>query len=188
MLKYLLDHELPATPSEAKRVKTSTTRFTVIGQELYKRGYSAPLLKCLGPQEAEQAMEEVHEGDYGEHLGGRMLAGKILWALFFQPTLGKDAARKVQTCNRCQKHAPLIIRPPSWIQPIFQPSPFAQWRLDILGLFPMAQAQRKFLLVATDYFTKWVEPEPLATITEKKVEGMVWKDIICRFSIPKTQH
>ena len=49
----------------------------------------------------------------------------------------------------------------------------------------MASAQRKFLLVATDYFTKWVEAEPLATITEKKVEGMVWKDIICRFGIPR---
>ena len=49
----------------------------------------------------------------------------------------------------------------------------------------MASAQRKFLLVAMDYFTKWVEAEPLATITEKKVDGMVWNDIICFFNIPR---
>ena len=49
----------------------------------------------------------------------------------------------------------------------------------------MAYAQRKFLLVVTDYFTKWVEAEPLATITKKKVERMVWKDIIFRFSVPR---
>jgi len=42
MLKYLLDQELPAIPSEAKRLKTSAARFTIIEQELYKRGYSAP--------------------------------------------------------------------------------------------------------------------------------------------------
>ena len=48
----------------------------------------------------------------------------------------------------------------------------------------MAYAQRKFLLVAIDYFTKGVEVEPLATTTEKKVEGMVWKDIICHFNMP----
>ena len=35
-----------------------------------------------------------------------------------------------------------------------------------------------------NYFTKWVEAKPLATITKKKVEGMVWKDIICHFGIP----
>ena len=107
MLKYLLDQELPTTSSEAKRLKTSVTRFTVIGQELYKRGYSAPLLKCLGPQEAEWALEEVHEGDYGEHLSGKALVGKILRADFFWPILRNDVARKVRTCDRCRKHTPL---------------------------------------------------------------------------------
>ncbi|XP_052189925.1 uncharacterized protein LOC127799739 [Diospyros lotus] len=163
ILKYLLGQELP---------------------KLYKRGYSIPLLKCLGPREAQQALEEVHEGDCGEHLEGRALVGKILRASFFWPTIRQDAAKKVRTCDKCQKHAPLTVKPPTPIQLIFQPLPFAQWGLDILGPFPMASAQRKFLLVATDYFTKWVEAEPLATITEKKVEGMVWKDIICRFGMP----
>ena len=43
----------------------------------------------------------------------------------------------------------------------------------------------KFLVVGIDYFTKWVEAEPLATITEKNVRGFVWKMIICRFGIPR---
>ena len=54
-----------------------------------------------------------------------------------------------------------------------------------MGPFPIASTQRKFLLVATDYFTKWVKAEPLATIIEKKVEGMVWKDIIFHFGFPR---
>ena len=118
MLKYLLDQELPNTPSEAKRLKTSAVRFTIIGQELYKMGYFLPLFKYLRPQEVEQALE-VHEANCGEHLGGRALAGKILRVGFFWPTLRNDAAQKVQTCDRCQKHAPLTARPPSSIQPIF---------------------------------------------------------------------
>ena len=36
-----------------------------------------------------------------------------------------------------------------------------------------------------DYFTKWVEADPLATITEQKVRNFVWRSIICRFGIPK---
>ena len=56
---------------------------------------------------------------------------------------------------------------------------FAQWGLDIMGLFPMAMQQLKFPVLVIDYFTKWVEAEPLATITEKNVYSFVWKSIIC---------
>ena len=40
-------------------------------------------------------------------------------------------------------------------------------------------------VVGVDYFTKWVEAEPLATITEQKVRNFVWRSIICRFGIPR---
>uniref|UniRef100_A0A2N9FLZ5 Uncharacterized protein n=1 Tax=Fagus sylvatica TaxID=28930 RepID=A0A2N9FLZ5_FAGSY len=39
--------------------------------------------------------------------------------------------------------------------------------------------------VAIDYFTKWVEAEPLATITERNIQNFVWKAVICRFGIPR---
>jgi len=54
------------------------------------------------------------------------------------------------------------------IQQIFQLIPFAQWGLDILGPFPISTGQQKYLLMAINYFTKWVEAELLATITENK--------------------
>ncbi|KAL0431404.1 UNVERIFIED_CONTAM: hypothetical protein Sradi_0766400 [Sesamum radiatum] len=49
----------------------------------------------------------------------------------------------------------------------------------------MAAGQRKFLLVAIDYFTKWVEAEPMARITEGEVMKFIWKNIVCHFGIPK---
>ena len=45
--------------------------------------------------------------------------------------------------------------------------------------------QLKFLIVGINYFTKWVEAEALATITEKNVRSFIWKSIICRFGIPR---
>ena len=51
--------------------------------------------------------------------------------------------------------------------------------------FPIAVRQLKFLIVGIDYFTKWVEAETLATITEKNVWGFIWRCIICRFGIPR---
>ena len=58
--------------------------------------------------------------------------------------------------------------------------------MDILDPFSPATGQRKFLLVAIDYFTKWVEAEPLAHITEQKVENFFRKSIICRYGLPHT--
>ena len=43
----------------------------------------------------------------------------------------------------------------------------------------------KFLVVGIDYFTKWVEAEPLASITQQNVKNFVWKNIVCRFGVPK---
>ena len=55
-----------------------------------------------------------------------------------------------------------------------------------MGPLPQGKRQMKFLLVAIDYFMKWVEAEAPATITETKVQNFIWKNIVCRFRIPKT--
>ena len=55
--------------------------------------------------------------------------------------------------------------------------------LDIIGPFPTAIRQLKFLVVGIDYFTKWIEVEALATITEENVRSFVWRNIICRYGI-----
>ena len=50
--------------------------------------------------------------------------------------------------------------------------------------FPLGKKQLRFLIVAIDYFTKWVESKPMTTIIKAKVTSFVWKNIICRFGVP----
>ncbi|XP_030964982.1 uncharacterized protein LOC115986278 [Quercus lobata] len=57
--------------------------------------------------------------------------------------------------------------------------------LDILGLFSLGTRQMKFLVVGIDYFTKWVEAELIVNITQQNVKNFVWKNIVCRFGVPK---
>lgn len=57
--------------------------------------------------------------------------------------------------------------------------------MDIVGPLPTAVAQKKSLLIATDYFNKWVEVEAYASIKNKDVKKFVWKNIVCRFGIPQ---
>lgn len=60
----------------------------------------------------------------------------------------------------------------------------AIWTLNILRPFPTTLGKRKFLLVAVDYFTKWVEVEPLTNIMAYAIKKFFWKNIITCFEIP----
>ena len=64
------------------------------------------------------------------------------------------------------------------------PWPFAQWGLDIVGPFPKVVGNKKSLLVCTDYFTKWVEVEPLANIRDVDDKRFIWKNIVTRVGVP----
>lgn len=57
-------------------------------------------------------------------------------------------------------------KPASVMKPVLFACPFDQWDTDIVGPFPIALAQKKFLLVVVDYFSKWVKAEALEHITE----------------------
>ena len=96
-----------------------------------------------------------------------------------------DARKLVKKCNKCQRFGNVQRLPAERLTTITSPWPFAQWGIDIVGPLPRGKGQVKFLLVAIDYFTKWVEAEALSTITEAKIQSFVWKNIICRFGIPQ---
>ena len=58
------------------------------------------------------------------------------------------------------------------------PWPFTQWGLDIIGPFPKAAGNKRYLLVSTDYFTKLVKAEPLANIRDVDAKRFVWRNIV----------
>ncbi|XP_028072155.1 uncharacterized protein LOC114274435 [Camellia sinensis] len=96
-----------------------------------------------------------------------------------------DAQKYVRRCEKCQKFAHQIHQPARDLLPLISLWSFAFWGLDIVGPLPAAPSNRKFFIAATDYFTKWVEVEPLATIKEKDVKKFVWQNVITRFGIPR---
>ncbi|XP_025647942.1 uncharacterized protein [Arachis hypogaea] len=65
------------------------------------------------------------------------------------------------------------------------PRPFAQWGVDLLGPFPPRPGQVKYLIVAIDYYTKWVEAEPLASISSANCQNFMWRQVVTRFGIPE---
>ena len=80
-----------------------------------------------------------------------------------------DAKEFVKKCDKCQRFGNIQRIPSEKLMIIASLWLFAQWGLDIVGPLPQVKRQVKFLLLAIDYFTKWVETEALSTITEAKV-------------------
>ncbi|GKU99702.1 hypothetical protein SLEP1_g12506 [Rubroshorea leprosula] len=130
---------------------------------------TAKLIKrCLTPYEAEYAVREVHEGVCGTHIGGRILAWKLLRHGYYWPTMVEDAQSYVKKCPTCQFNADDIHMP-----------------VDLLSPFVKGKGGCTYLVVAVDYFMKWIEAKPLSMTTEKKIEEFLFNSILCRFAIPK---
>ncbi|XP_073153964.1 uncharacterized protein [Henckelia pumila] len=167
--KYLTKGELSNDNKKAREIKKGSLRFVMIDRIIFKRSFSRPLLKCLGLDEANYVLREIHEGCCGNHLGSIALARKALLAGFFWPTMRKFVSVLVNSCYNCQRHANLQWKPAEFIKAVVAACSFDQWVMDIVGPFPISTGQRKFLLVGVDYFSKWVVAEPLAKITEKEI-------------------
>ena len=180
-----MDGILPSDPKEASKLRTRSARFTIHRGTLYKRDFFTPIFKCIGKEDANYVLREMHEGICGNHIGARTLVAKTLRQGYYYPTMIKDATEQVRKCKICQEHAQISHLPYESLTSITSPWPFQKWRLDILGPLPIGKSQCKFIVVGVDYFTKWAEVEPLATITKKKVRNFVGRSIICRFGIPR---
>jgi hypothetical protein len=97
-----------------------------------------------------------------------------------------DALKYAQECDKCQRFTPMINRPARELNPLSSPWPFTQWGLDIVGPLPRAPGNKRFFIVATDYFTKWVKAEPFSNIRDIDAKRFLYKNVITRFSIPWT--
>ena len=185
LIAYLRSGILPDREDATRKLKVQASRFMLIRDVLYKRGFSRLYLRCLSHDEADYVMREVHEGICGNHSKARSLVHNLIRAGYYWPIMLKDAQAYVKACDKCQRFSNLIRQPSEELTPMAAPWPFAQRGLDIMGPFPTALRQLKFLVLDIDYFTKLVEAEPLATITKKSIHTFVWRTIICRYGIPR---
>ena len=127
---------------------------------MYKRSFSRPHLLCIHPEMLESLLEELHEGICGSQTGRRSLSHRAITQGYWWPGMQKEAQEYVRKCDQCQRFAPNIHQPGGVLNPLSNPWPFTQWGLDIVGHFPKALGNKKYLLIDTDYFTKWVKAEP----------------------------
>ena len=112
-------------------------------------------------------------------MNGSTLARKILRAGYFWMTMENDCCKFVQKCHKCQVYGDLIRVPPHELNVSSSPWPFVAWGMDFIGPIETTTSKgHKFILVANDYFTKWVEEASYKSVTKKVVADFVRNNLI----------
>nr|GEX78365.1 retrovirus-related Pol polyprotein [Tanacetum cinerariifolium] len=118
--------------------------------------------QCVHGKEALNILEACHNGPTGEHHGANLTAKKVFDAGFFWPTIYKDAHEFVKNCDLCQRQGKISQRDEMPQNSIQVCEIFDVCGIDFMGPFPYSQ-RNKYILVAIDYLSKWVEAKALPT-------------------------
>jgi hypothetical protein len=132
------------------------------------------LLKCLGEEQAKVAIREVHD----EICGAYQLAYKMNWVLqrpgFYWLTMMDDCVKYQKGCEACQRFRNIQLASTGVMNSIVKLWSFRGWGLDFIGeVHSKSSKGHQFILVATDYFTKWTKAVPLRNMTHREVISFV---------------
>ncbi|GLJ50228.1 hypothetical protein SUGI_1069200 [Cryptomeria japonica] len=128
----------------------------------------------------------MHDGVCGGHYFAKTTTGKIIQAGYYWPTLFKDAHAHVQKCDPCQKNSSKLKYEGALpLNLVTVEAPFVQWGIDFIGeIVERSGRGHRWIIVATNYFTKWIEAIPTRRATSKVVIDFLMDNVITRFGIP----
>ncbi|GJR74534.1 reverse transcriptase domain-containing protein [Tanacetum coccineum] len=183
--KQVLVEILKEKSIQEKEVAAVAIQYELLEGILYRRSFLKTWLRCVGPLQADYVIQEIHEGSCDMYAGPRSVVAKAMRSGYYWPTMHRDARDMIRKCKGCRIHRPVPRHPQQPLTPITAPWPFYKWGIDIASPFPEGPGKVKFLIVAMDYFTKWIEAKVVATISGSQVKKFVWDNIVCRFGLPR---
>ncbi|GJS82215.1 reverse transcriptase domain-containing protein [Tanacetum coccineum] len=150
---------------------------------LFKICADQVIRRCVHGKEALDILEACHNGPTGGHHGANLTAKKVFDVGFFWPTIYKDAHELVKNCDSCQRQGKISQRDEMPQNSIQVCEIFDVWGIDFMGPFPSSKGN-KYILVAVDYLSKWVEAKALPT-NDARVVCKFLKSLFARFGAPR---
>jgi hypothetical protein len=129
---------------------------------LFKICADQVIRRCVYGQEATDILKACHAGPTGGHHSPNYTAKKVFDSGFYWPTIYKDAHELVKACDACQRHGNISQKNEMPQNAIQVCEIFDVWGIDFMGPFPSSRGN-KYILVAVDYLSKWVEAKALPT-------------------------
>jgi Integrase zinc binding domain/Integrase core domain len=185
---YILNNKLPESfnNKQQNQLKSQCKFFEIKNNQLYKkdrrRKTRNQLLKVVQKHEIEPIMYLLHNHPTGAHFGVDKMFEKIR-NQYYWPQMFEDTKHYIKTCDKCQRRGRYRI--PGPLHPIPVGDPFSKIGIDIVGPLPITTKGNRYIVVTTDYLTKWPEAEAISEATGKRVAEFIYQTIICRHGCPK---
>jgi hypothetical protein len=169
--KEIVDYLRDPSKKVERHIRFQATKYVLLKDELYYRTIDGVLLRCINGDESKSLMGEIHEGVCGAHQSAFKMKWMIRRNRYYWSTILEDCFKYFKGCQGCQKFGNIQRVPASAMNPIIKPWSFRGWAINLIGqIYPPSSKGHKFILVATDYFTKWVK--------EFADGDLVWKLIL----------
>ncbi|MCO5595618.1 hypothetical protein L7F22_049663 [Adiantum nelumboides] len=170
----------------ARRLIKECEPYSLIAGTLYKLGKDDILRRCAREDEYLYILQEAHMGVARGHFSGELTARKVLQSGYWWPTLFKDASVFAKGYDECQRYKTTQRKDRMPLHPTKVTQPFQKWGLDFVGpISPAARnTQSRYIIVATDYVTKWTEAKASRKADAITTAKFFFKNIIARFGCP----
>nr|GEZ10452.1 reverse transcriptase domain-containing protein [Tanacetum cinerariifolium] len=150
---------------------------------LFKICADQVIKRYVSGQEAIEILKAYHYGPTGGHHGPNYIAKKVFDSGFYWPTIYRDAQDLVKSYDVCQRQGKISQRDEMSQSSIQVCEIFDVWGIDFMGPFPSAR-RNKYILVAVDYLSKWVEAKALPT-NDARVICKFLKNLFAGFGTPR---
>jgi hypothetical protein len=170
------------TAAEHERIRRRASRFAILGNKLFYQDSDGKMKLCLGKDDIKEVLHEFHEGAAGGHFGRDITVARVRQQ-FWWPSMWKDVAEHVKTCDNCQRYGPKehhnALRP---YQPVY---PFEFIFLDFVVNLPSTATKKRHLITMTEGLTKWIEAKPVKEANASTAAKFLMEDVISRFGVPQ---
>src|SRR5436853_697372 len=156
--------------------------FEVKNGKLYKKKKDSRILRVLQEDETETVLYMVHNHEMGGHFGIDTTYNKIAKRYYWKG-IYEDTKEYVKFCDNCQRRGQKGEK--SYLNPIEVGEPFERIGIDFVRPLEKTRRRNRYILVTTDYLTKWPEAKAMKDATATNVVKFIYEVIICRHGCPK---